>query len=135
MFRKLSDFNYLYKKLETKYSSFGIIVPPLPRMSNMNIFYSIKSNLGNKWEKNIGNQKSENKIGMNQLRSSVSVDHTIRLTTYLRQLVGHCKMHNDEHLLRFLQEGQPDKPDVMYSARKIVEKVIQKAVRLRERCV
>ena len=54
VYRKLSEFKHLYHKLDEKYSKTGVIVPPPPRMTNINIFYTIKSNISNKWEVNVG---------------------------------------------------------------------------------
>ena len=54
VYRKLSDFTNLFNKLDEKFSRIGVIVPPPPRKTNLNIFYTIRSSIKSKWEVNVG---------------------------------------------------------------------------------
>ena len=57
VYRKLSEFKTLYKKLDEKYSKSGFLVPPLPRMTSLNIFFTIGSSIRTRREDNVGMSK------------------------------------------------------------------------------
>ena len=58
VFRKLSEFKALHKKLEEKYSKSGVLVPPIPRMTSLNIFYSVGAAIHTKLQDNVGKNDS-----------------------------------------------------------------------------
>ena len=129
----MSEFQHLYHKLDEKYSKTGVIVPPSPRMTNINIFHTIKSNISNKWEVNVGKIilmfNSSNEI----LKSIISVDHTIRLTSYLRQLTTHPTLKDDLNMLNFLQDVELVKPDISFDMQTMFGEVVKKVILLRNK--
>jgi hypothetical protein len=117
--------------LDKKFSKTGVIVPPPPRMTNINIFYTIKSNISNKWEVNVGKIISMFNHSNEILKLIISVDHTIRLTSYLRQLATHPTLKDDPNMLNFLQDVELVKPDISFDMKKMFGEAVKKVILIR----
>ena len=59
------------------------------------------------------------------------VDHTIRLTSYLRQLATHPKLKDDPDIFNFLQDIELAKQDIHFDMKKIIDDVVQKMIAIK----
>ena len=66
-------------------------------------------------------------------KSIISVDHTIRLTSYLRQLATHPTLKDDLNMMNFLQDVQLAKPDLSFDMKKMFGTAVKKVILLRNK--
>ena len=61
------------------------------------------------------------------------MDHTLRLTSYLRHLARHSKIKQDQNFLNFLQDVEMAKPDITYDLKKVVGDAVKKAMLIKDK--
>ena len=61
------------------------------------------------------------------------MDHTIRLTSYLRQLATHPTIKDDPNMLNFLQDVKLVEPDLSFNTKKMFGEVVKRVILLRNK--